>query len=202
MVLLSAGIGATPVLAMLHALAEARSTAQVLWLHSARDRQHHPFSAEVRRLMLALKHGRSYVCYSRPGSYDRIGEDFDAAGHLSQSSLEKVGVPREADIYICGPTRFMAAHESGPRKLGRGAGADSCRNLRRREPMTPGIVHAAARLPHPPQDDTNTGPLVSFARSGTAAHWNALAYQSILELAGGVRCPGPLGVSGRCLSQL
>ena len=46
-VLLSAGIGATPVLAMLHALAAARSTRQVFWLHGARDRQHHPFAAEV-----------------------------------------------------------------------------------------------------------------------------------------------------------
>ncbi|TMH35944.1 MAG: MOSC domain-containing protein, partial [Betaproteobacteria bacterium] len=61
-VLLSAGIGATPVLAMLYALAAVRSTRQVLWLHAARDRQHHPFAAEVRRLMLALTHGRSYVC--------------------------------------------------------------------------------------------------------------------------------------------
>jgi ferredoxin-NADP reductase len=47
-VLLSAGIGATPVLAMLYALAAARSTQQVLWLHAARDREHHPFAAEVR----------------------------------------------------------------------------------------------------------------------------------------------------------
>ena len=56
-VLLSAGIGATPVLAMLHALAAARSTRPVLWLHAARDGQHHPFAAEVRRLMPALSHG-------------------------------------------------------------------------------------------------------------------------------------------------
>src|SRR5262249_44503339 len=44
-VLLSAGIGATPVLAMLHALAATHSTRQVLWLHAARDREHHPFAA-------------------------------------------------------------------------------------------------------------------------------------------------------------
>ncbi|MEO8630424.1 MAG: MOSC domain-containing protein, partial [Betaproteobacteria bacterium] len=43
-VLLSAGIGATPVLAMLNSLAASRSTRQVLWLHAARDRQHHPFA--------------------------------------------------------------------------------------------------------------------------------------------------------------
>src|SRR4029077_15573546 len=107
-VLLSAGIGATPVLAMLYALAAVRSARPVLWLYAARDRQHHPFATEVRRLMLALTHGRSYVCYSRPGSHDKVGEDFDAAGHLSRSVFDEVGVPREADVYVCGPTRFIA----------------------------------------------------------------------------------------------
>src|SRR5258706_2345758 len=72
-VLLSAGIGATPVLAMLHALAAARSTRQVLWLHAARDGEEHPLAAAVRRLMLELPCGRSYVCYSRPGSRDKMG---------------------------------------------------------------------------------------------------------------------------------
>jgi ferredoxin-NADP reductase len=77
-VLLSAGIGATPVLAMLSALAEARSHRPILWLHAARDRQHHPFATEVRRLMHALPQARSYVCYSRPDAHDKLGEDFDA----------------------------------------------------------------------------------------------------------------------------
>src|SRR5262249_57378881 len=45
-VLLSAGIGATPVLAMLYALAAANSTRQGLWLHAARDRHPHPFAAQ------------------------------------------------------------------------------------------------------------------------------------------------------------
>ena len=128
-VLLSAGIGATPVLAMLHALAAARSTRPILWLHAARDRQHHPFAAEVRRLMPALTHGRSYVCYSRPGSRDKMGEDFDATGHLSRSVFDEVGIPREADVYLCGPNSLHGRHERGARSLGRGAGADSCRNL-------------------------------------------------------------------------
>src|SRR5207247_6587069 len=67
-VLLSAGIGATPVLAMLYALAADRSTRQILWLYAARDRQHHPFATEVRHLVFSLAHGRSYVCHSKPGS--------------------------------------------------------------------------------------------------------------------------------------
>ncbi|RZN30811.1 MOSC and FAD-binding oxidoreductase domain-containing protein [Bradyrhizobium sp. Leo121] len=188
-VLLSAGIGATPVLAMLHALAEARSTRQVVWLHAARDRQHHPFAAEVRRLMLGLTRGRSYVSYSRPGSGDKIGEDFDATGHLSQSIFDEVGVPREAEVYLCGPARFMADMKTALASFGVPPERLHVEIFNGSESMTPGIVGAPMRAPHPPEDDANTGPLVSFARSGVAAHWKASAYQSILELAEACNVP-------------
>ncbi len=182
LVLLSAGIGATPVLAMLYALAAARSPRQVLWLHAARDQQHHPFAAEVRRLMLTLPHGRSYVCYSMPGPRDKVGEDFDASGHLSQSIFKQIGIPQDSDVYLCGPTRFMADMKEAlatlvsPERIHVEIFIGS-------EPITPGIVRATTRAPHLPKDDANTGPLVSFARSGIAAHWNPSTYQSILELA-------------------
>jgi len=183
LVLLSAGIGATPVLAMLHALAAAHSTRHVLWLHAARDRQHHPFAAEVHRLMPALTHGRSYVCYSRPGSGDKMGEDFDATGHLSRSVFDEVGVSREADVYLCGPTRFMADMKEALATLGVASERIHVELFNGSESMTPGVVGAATRAPHRPNDDANTGPLVTFARSGIAAHWNASTYKSILELA-------------------
>src|ERR1700720_4102101 len=152
-VLLSAGIGATPVLAMLHALAAIRSTRQVLWLHGARDRQHHPFAAEVRRLMLALPHGRSYVCYSRPGSRDRMSEDFDAIGHLSRSVFDEVGLPGEADVYLCGPTRFMAEMKDALATLSVAPERIHVELFSGSESMTPGVVGAATRAPHLPKDD-------------------------------------------------
>jgi ferredoxin len=72
--------------------------------------------------------------------------------------------------------------------------------------MTPGVVGAAPRAPHLPKDDADTGPLVSFARSGIAAHWNALSYQSILELAEAcdvpVRWSCRTGVCHNCESGL
>jgi ferredoxin-NADP reductase len=182
-VLVSAGIGATPVLAMLHALAATRSTRQVLWLHGARDRQHHAFGAEVRRLMLALPHGGSYVCYSNPGSGDKVGEDFDATGRLSRSVFDEVGVPRESDVYLCGPTPFMAEMRKALTSLGVEPGRVHVELFNGGESMTPGVVDAATRAPHLPKGDAETGPLVSFARSGIAAHWKPSAYQSILELA-------------------
>jgi ferredoxin-NADP reductase/MOSC domain-containing protein YiiM len=205
-VLLSAGIGATPVLAMLHALAAARSPRQVLWLHGARDGQHHPFAAEVRRLMSALAHGRSYVSYSRPGSRDKIGEEFDATGHMSRSVLAEVGVPREADVYLCGPARFMADMKEALVAVDVLPGRIHVEIFNGSESMTPGVVGAASRVPHVPGDDADTGPLVSFTRSGIAVHWKASAYHNILELAEAcdvpVRWSCRTGVCHNCESGL
>lgn len=205
-VLLSAGIGATPVLAMLHALVAARSTRQVWWFHGARDGQHHPFAAEVHSLMLALTYSRSYVCYSRPGARDQMGERFDVAGHLSPSALDGAGVPRDADVYLCGPIRFMAEMKEALANLGVEPERIHAEIFNGNESMTPGVVGAATLAPHPPKDDAGTGPLVSFARSGIAAHWKASAYQSILELAEAcdvpVRWSCRTGVCHNCESGL
>jgi len=205
-VLLSAGIGATPVLAMLYALAAARSTRQVLWLHTARDGHHHPFAAEVRRLMPSLAQGRSYVCYSRPGSHDKMGDDFDATGHLSRSVFDEIGMPPGADVYLCGPTRFMADMKEALAALDVAPERIHVEIFNGSESMTPGVVGAATRAPHRPRDDANTGPLVSFARSGIAAHWKVSTYQSILELAEAcdvpVRWSCRTGVCHNCESGL
>jgi ferredoxin-NADP reductase/MOSC domain-containing protein YiiM/ferredoxin len=182
-VLLSAGIGATPVLAMLHALAAAGSTRQVLWLHGARDGQHHPFAAEVRRLVRALPSARSYVCYSKPGPGDQLGKDFDAAGHLSRSIFDSAGLPPEADVYLCGPAPFMAEMKAALAAFGVAPERIQAELFNGSEPITPGVVGAATRAAHLPAGDASTGPLISFARSGIAAHWNASSYHSLLELA-------------------
>jgi ferredoxin-NADP reductase/ferredoxin len=206
LVLLSAGIGVTPVLAMLYAIASTGSARQVLWLHSARDRQHHPFAAEVGRLMQALPHGRSYVCYSRPDPRDKIGKDYDAAGHFSQSLLEAISVPHDADVYLCGPNRFMANMKAELSSFGVALERIYMEMFNGGESMTPGVINAAPRAPHPPKDEPNTGPLVSFARSGIAAHWNGSTYQSILELAEAcdvpVRWSCRTGVCHNCESGL
>ena len=182
-VLLSAGIGATPVLAMLYALAAAPSRRQVFWLHAARDREHHPFADEVRRVMLGFPHARSYICYSRPGSLDKLGEDFDSTGRFSHSVFEAAGVPREAEVYQCGPAGFMADMKATLATFGVAPEQIHMELFNGSESMTPGVVGGATRNPHLPADDANTGALVSFARSGIAAHWKPSAYQSILELA-------------------
>ena len=88
--LISAGIGATPALAMLHALALERSEREIWWLYAARSGAEHPFAAEARALLASLPHARSHVWYSRPGAADVAGRDYDTAGRLSAALLAEL----------------------------------------------------------------------------------------------------------------
>ena len=107
-VLLSAGIGVTPVLAMLHALAIEASTREIWWLYGARNGREHPFAKETRGLIKALAHCHSRICYSSPDPGDRPALNFDAAGRLNSGVLQQLDLPRDADFYICGPQAFMS----------------------------------------------------------------------------------------------
>ena len=88
-VLLSAGVGATPVMSMLHSLAAERSQREIWWIYGARNRVDHPFAEESRSLLKQLACGRRYIVYSRPDAIDHVGSDFDAPGHIDAALLEK-----------------------------------------------------------------------------------------------------------------
>jgi ferredoxin-NADP reductase/MOSC domain-containing protein YiiM len=203
--LLSAGIGVTPVLAMLHALAAETPTREVWWLHGARSGKEHPFAEEARLLLKRLPHSRSYVQYSKPQPSDRLGIDFDSPGHLELTALERLGVSRDADFYLCGPTAFLRDFIAGltawgvlPERVHReifGPG----------ERGTPGIAQAPLRSPHPPAGVPGPGPRVSFARSGLDVSWDPTC-KSLLELAEAcdvpVRWSCRTGVCHTCESAL
>ena len=181
-VLLSAGVGATPVLAMLHVLAAGSSARKVWWLYGARNRDEHPFLEESRRLLQGLRHCRSHIRYSRPGPQDRLGSDFDAPGHLDMAVIEQLGVPRGADFYLCGPSTFL--HDLTGGLVAWGVSADRVHTeiFGPGDPITPGVAAVATRPPHQPAGPVGAGPRVSFARSGIAVAWDP-KYQSLLELA-------------------
>ena len=204
-VLLSAGVGATPVLAMLHALAAESSAREVWWLYGARNREDHPFFDESRRLLQSLQHCRSQVRYSRPGPQDRLGSDFDAPGHIDVAAIEQLGVPHNADFYLCGPPKFLQDLKAGLAAWGVSAACIHTEIFGPGEPITPGMAAVAARPPHPPSGPVGAGPRVSFARSGLAVAWNP-KYQSLLELAEAcdvqVRWSCRTGVCHNCESGL
>jgi ferredoxin-NADP reductase/MOSC domain-containing protein YiiM/ferredoxin len=180
--LISAGIGATPVLAMLHALATAHSEREIWWLHGARSRRDHPFAAEARALLAAFPNVRTQICFSRPGPDDVEGRDFDRVGRISGSLLAELGPPRDAEAYLCGPAAFMDEISAGLAAIGLGAARIHTEPFGPAAGLTPGIAATPTRTPHPPPGEPGSGPAIEFARSNLAVPWSE-DYASLLELA-------------------
>ncbi|WFU73401.1 MOSC and FAD-binding oxidoreductase domain-containing protein [Bradyrhizobium sp. CB2312] len=181
-VLLSAGIGVTPVLAMLQALAADVSPREVWWLYGARNGHEHPFAAEARGFLESLPHAHSHVCYSVPDPGDRPGIDFDATGRLNVQGIEKYNVPLNADFYICGPSSFMSDLNAGLTTLGVTSDRIHTEMFGAIPSVTPGIAALPRRPPHLPARSSGSGPMVSFARSGLNVRWGP-SFKNLLELA-------------------
>jgi ferredoxin-NADP reductase/MOSC domain-containing protein YiiM len=180
--LISAGIGATPVLAMLQALAEAHSDREIWWLHGARNRREHSFAAEAQSLLASLPNVHTHVYYSRPGPDDVEGRDFDTVGRLSGSVLAELEPPDDAEAYLCGPTPFMDEISAGLAALGIDASRIHTEPFGPAPGVTPGIAATPARTPHAPAGEPGNGPTIEFARSNLAIPWSG-DYANLLELA-------------------
>jgi ferredoxin-NADP reductase/MOSC domain-containing protein YiiM len=180
--LISAGVGATPTLAMLHALASEQSAREVWWLHGARNGGEHPFAEEARTLLASLAAARRHIAFSRPGPDDVEGRDFDSTGRLSPSLLASLELPRDADAYLCGPASFMGETSAALAELGLSAGRIHVELFGPGPGQTPGIEPAPLRPPHMPAGTPGIGPTIEFARSNLAVTWSP-EYSSVLELA-------------------
>ena len=150
-VLLSAGVGATPVLAMLHALASESSPREVWWLFGARYRQDHAFAEESASLIKLLPQGKSCIWYSRPSPQDRPGADFDRRGRITAEALGKIDVPSDADFYLCGPAAFLKDLTVGLMAMGVPDGRVHAEIFGTINAITPGIAATAHIPPHPPE---------------------------------------------------
>jgi ferredoxin-NADP reductase/MOSC domain-containing protein YiiM/ferredoxin len=203
--LLSAGIGVTPVLAMLQALAEEHSDREIWWLHGARSSSDHSFAAEAKALLATLPNVRTHVCYSRPGPDDREGRDFERVGRVSASLLAELAPPLDAEAYLCGPVPFMDEISAGLAAMGIDASRIHTEPFGPAPGLTPGIAAKPARAPHPPAGEPGDGPTIEFARSDLAVPWSS-GYPSLLELAEAcdvpVRWSCRTGVCHNCESTL
>ncbi|HEX9472149.1 MAG TPA: MOSC and FAD-binding oxidoreductase domain-containing protein [Bradyrhizobium sp.] len=203
-VLLSAGVGVTPVMSMLHVLAAERSQRQVWWIYGARDRANHPFAEESRSLLRQLSRERSYVVYSRPAATDQLEMDFDTSGHIDTALLERIGVSPTSDFYLCGPSSFLRNLRDGLRNWGVLAENVHMEVFGALEGITPGMARVD-HTPHLPQGLPGSGPSVSFARSGITVAWDR-KFGSLLELA--EACDVPVtwscrtGVCHTCITGL
>ena len=187
-VLISAGVGITPVLAMLHQLAadKPNSGREVWWLHSARNAAQQAFAREAHDLLSALPSAHELVFHTEADQAADAADQSAAAithGRLSTDVLAGLSLPPEASAYICGPEGFMTDMTKALVDAGLDPGAVHIELFGSLTPINPGLNAHDTVSPHPPESEPDTGPLVTFVRSGLTVHWDAAAAPSLLELA-------------------
>lgn len=186
-VLISAGIGVTPLLAMLAELAADHSRREVWWLHGARSAAEHALADEAHHLLASLPDARERVYYSSPDAA-RPAPAHASAGRLTGDRIRGLGLPPDASAYICGPQAFMTDIRGALVAAGIQADHIHTETFGALGAINPGLVDSTPTRPHPPPGPPGTGPLVTFARSGLEVPFDA-AHRSILELA--ERCGVP-----------
>jgi ferredoxin-NADP reductase len=202
--LISAGIGVTPVLCMLHQLAAQRSERDIWWLHGARGPHEHPFAAEAHTLLSSLPRTREHVFYSAatPPERHRVHA---AAGRITKKALAGLGLPASASAYICGPASFMAEVRDALTALGLDPARIHTELFGALPSINPGLTGQHARPPHQPPGPHGTGPLVTFARSGITTPF-AGDRHSVLDLADACDVPTRwscrTGVCHTCITPL
>jgi ferredoxin-NADP reductase/predicted pyridoxine 5'-phosphate oxidase superfamily flavin-nucleotide-binding protein len=112
LVLVSAGVGITPMLSMLQAVAAEGGDRPVWFVHGARDGLHHPFANEVRDLVADRPNINAHIAYSRPRPEDEIGKNYDSEGRVEGTLLAGLVSNVDAHYFLCGPTHFMANLQS------------------------------------------------------------------------------------------
>ncbi len=170
-VLISAGIGVTPVLAMLYALSAAQSRRGIWWLHTTRNPESQSFATEVASLIESLPRARQQVFYTQ------------TRGRPDQSMITALKLPADAEAYLCGPTQFMADMRDALVAAGLRPKRIRSELFGALPSINPGVVGGGPRTaPHPPAGRLGTGPPITFARSGLTVEWSS-GYPSILDLA-------------------
>ncbi|MGW4569214.1 MOSC domain-containing protein [Streptomyces sp. NPDC004561] len=202
--LISAGIGVTPVLAMLHQLAAVRDPRPVWWIHVAHDRAHHAFADEAHALLARLPQAHEHIHYTGEAT-PAPGDGRITRGRPTASTLAAAGVPADADAYLCGPPAFMDGLGAGLRDLGLRPERVHTEQFGALPAVNPGVTPTNAVRPHQPPGPPGTGPIVTFARSGITTAWSP-RHVSLLELAEACDIPTRwscrTGVCHTCVTHL
>jgi ferredoxin-NADP reductase/MOSC domain-containing protein YiiM len=179
--LVSAGIGVTPVLAILHQLADTKSTRAVWWIHIARDTGQHPFADEAHRLLQSLPGAHERIFYTSaepdPAPPGRV-----IRGRPTLAALARLGLPQDATAYICGPAPFMTDMREALLELGIAPDRVRTELFTALPAINPGVTDVRRPAPHQPPGPEGTGSQITFARSGLTVPWSD-RHRSLLELA-------------------
>ncbi len=106
-ILISGGVGLTPMVSMLNTVAEKQPERDVTFIHAAINGEHHALRDSVEKLTQEKKHVKSFICYEAPTEKDRAAGNYDKEGYIDLPWLKEVLQSNEADFYFCGPLPFM-----------------------------------------------------------------------------------------------
>lgn len=201
-VMLSAGVGITPMIAMTNAIINeglrTRRFRRSYFIHGTRNSELLAFGEHIRGLAFRHDSLRVHVRFSAPGSDDRLGETHDSEGHVDMELLKQLLPFDDYDFYLCGPPPFMRALYQGLTALGvRGSRI-------RYEAFGPATVIKPA--PDGAASSAGSKPVgVRFARSGIDVEWTRdkgtlldLAEEAGLDPAFACRS----GVCGTCVTKI
>lgn len=178
--LISAGIGVTPLLAMLHALAGQPQPRAVTWIQVVRSPAQRPFADEIRSLLARLPQSRAHTFYTADAAAKPTAGDADEVVHYGRPdapALCAVTLPPGVDAYLCGPGDFMKAMSETLVECG------VERSRIYSESFGPSAAPSGgSRAPHVPDGEPGTGPNVTFSRSGLTTPF-ADRFANLLELA-------------------
>jgi ferredoxin-NADP reductase/MOSC domain-containing protein YiiM len=202
--LISAGIGVTPVLSMLAYLAARRSARDIWWLLAARRPAEHPLAGEARALLAELPHASQHVFYSAATPAESRHWHAEA-GRITAAKLASLGIPADASAYICGPASFMADLQDALATLGLEPANIHTELFGALPSINPGITTKNGKAPHQPPGPQAAGPLVTFARSGLSTPFGG-SQRTVLELADACDVPTRwscrTGVCQTCITPL
>ena len=117
LVLLSGGVGLTPILSMLDTLVAQDAQRDIWYVHAALSGRHHAMKQHLKEVVAAHPGVRSVVFYEFPTQEDVRGQDYDEPGRITMDWLKQTVPVAEADFYFCGPKGFMRMLAIGLRAL-------------------------------------------------------------------------------------
>lgn len=108
-VLISGGVGITPMLSMLESLVERNPNRPVKFLHAAQNGDVHALKEQVEQLAVQNPQVSVGWCYEKPTDRDRALKAYHKEGYIDLAWLRQVVATNEASFYFCGPVPFMSA---------------------------------------------------------------------------------------------